>query len=106
MAFWKLCKNGNLNKDKKGEFVDRLDYDNLLRENRNLRKTLTLDNFSLMCAYLIENEELNSSQKLAILLYFNSVQAIIRQMKSDNLIKSELFQEQSKLKDKEEVRKV
>jgi len=72
MAFWKLCKNGNLIKDGKGKFVDRLNYDEVVRENRFLKKDLTLDRFALMFCYLLKNLNLTSEQELAVNILFNS----------------------------------
>jgi len=81
MAFWKLCNNGKLAKNQNGEFVDRYNYDELLRENRFLKKELTLDNFQLKVAHLMESADLDPNQRLAGNIYFTTLFSILREMK-------------------------
>jgi hypothetical protein len=82
MAFWKLCKNGNLIKNKSGEFVDRNDYDNLLRENRFLKKELTWENFTRKFNYLLDKDKnLKSEIKFASTIYLQGIQFLVESSK-------------------------
>jgi hypothetical protein len=96
MAFWKLCKNGNLIKSKNGDFVDRFDYDRILAENRFLKKELTWENFERKFNYLIdEDKELKSEIKLALIIYLSGLKFL-----------SESSKEQQKATEKEEIHRV
>ena len=72
MSFWKLCKNGRLIKDNKnGTFVEKYNYDELLRENKNLKDNLTKENFNLKINQFIGEQGLSSEKELSVILYFN-----------------------------------
>jgi len=84
MAFWTLCKNGNLVKSKKGEFVDRIDYDEIVRQNHFLKKDLDLRRWGLLQAYLVDNLNLPAIEQLAVSLYFNGLQFFIGSLANKN----------------------
>lgn len=81
---WKLCKNGNLIKSKSGQFVDRMDYDNLLMNYRSLKKELNLNNFSLKVCHLLDNLNLKAQEKLAVTMYFQGLQFFIESLMNKN----------------------
>lgn len=103
MAFWKLCKNGILMKSKCGDFVDRIDYDNVCRTNNLLRKNLTLNNFNLMVCYILENYNLKPEEKMACNVYFGSLNFFIETLSDKNNTNSDKKEELSSNISKEDI---
>lgn len=64
MKFFKLTKKGTFFDSRNGDWVKRKDYDDLVKENRFLKKELTLENLNLKLTYFIEELNLNSEGKL------------------------------------------
>ena len=73
MQFWEHYKNGNIGKSSNGKWVRKTDYEDLFRKYNSLKAELTLQNFNLKVAYLIENCDLRAEEKCAANIYLQTL---------------------------------
>jgi hypothetical protein len=98
--FYRQCKNGKIIKSKDGQWVKRFDYDELIRENRFLKRKLDWKNFTLKFCYLLENDDdIRPEVKLSAQIYLSGLQFLIESSK--NTVKD--FKNTTKTQENEDI---
>lgn len=89
VKFFSVAKNGRLINRKNGEYVERIAYDHLVKENRTLKKDLTIDNFLIKYALLIESLGLQSHLELTAQVMGTSLRILLDGILQQNQTKPE-----------------